>query len=161
MKRIMLFGLVFLFCVVVCAGCGRPKEDKIGKLEISEEGVTEEQVVSVPSEFAVPPPPGETQLQPPAREKVEPLVSAPVTSDMAIEVVKIGEGVEWNKKIQTALKNAGFYNGAVDGKLGPMSKKAIEEFQKSKGLKVDGKVGANTWRALESFLSMPPQSVTR
>ena len=57
-----------------------------------------------------------------------------------------------SKDIQTALKNAGFYAGAIDGKMGPKSKKAIEAFQKAKGLKVDGKVGPMTWAELEKYL---------
>jgi len=55
-------------------------------------------------------------------------------------------------EIQTALKNAGFYEGAIDGKIGPMSKKAIKEFQKVNGLEVDGKVGPKTWGVLEKHL---------
>ena len=57
-----------------------------------------------------------------------------------------------NKDVQKALKNAGFYAGSVDGKLGPKTKKAIEEFQASKGLKADGKVGPKTWAELEKYL---------
>ena len=57
------------------------------------------------------------------------------------------------KDIQTALKNAGFYTGTVDGKIGPKTKKAIEEFQKAKGLKVDGKVGPRTWADMETYLT--------
>ena len=57
-----------------------------------------------------------------------------------------------NKDIQKALKNAGLYTGSVDGKLGPKTKKAIEEFQSSKGLKADGKVGPKTWAELEKYL---------
>jgi peptidoglycan hydrolase-like protein with peptidoglycan-binding domain len=62
------------------------------------------------------------------------------------------------EEIQTALKNAGYYNGAIDGKLGPMSKKAIEEFQKANGLQVDGKVGPKTWLALSSHLNPPVET---
>ena len=57
-----------------------------------------------------------------------------------------------NKDIQKALKNAGFYSGSIDGKLGPKTKKAIEEFQSSKGLKADGKVGPKTWSELKKYL---------
>jgi len=57
-------------------------------------------------------------------------------------------------EIQTALKNAGFYTGSVDGKIGPKSKKAIEDFQSANGLKVDGKVGPKTWEALGKYLSV-------
>ena len=57
-----------------------------------------------------------------------------------------------NKDIQKALKNAGLYTGPIDGKLGPKTKKAIEEFQSSKGLKADGKVGPKTWGELAKYL---------
>ncbi len=57
-----------------------------------------------------------------------------------------------NRDIQKALKNAGFYAGSIDGKLGPKTKKAIEEFQRSKGLKGDSKVGPKTWAELEKYL---------
>jgi hypothetical protein len=59
--------------------------------------------------------------------------------------------------IQAALKNAGFYNGNVDGKIGPMTKKAIMEFQKANKLKADGKVGPKTWEALSRHLSTGAQ----
>jgi peptidoglycan hydrolase-like protein with peptidoglycan-binding domain len=61
-----------------------------------------------------------------------------------------------NQDIQTALKNAGFYAGDVDGKIGPKSKKAIEEFQKANGLNADGKVGAKTWSVLGAYLNAAP-----
>lgn len=57
------------------------------------------------------------------------------------------------QQIQTALKNAGLYNGAIDGKIGPATKRAIEQFQSSNNLKVDGKVGSKTWVALERYLN--------
>ena len=57
------------------------------------------------------------------------------------------------QEIQTALKNAGFYKGPIDGKIGRGSKRAIEAFQKQNHLKSDGKVGPKTWAALESYLS--------
>lgn len=60
------------------------------------------------------------------------------------------------QEIQTALKNAGLYTGVIDGKKGPMTKKAIEEFQKANGLEVDGKVGAKTWVVLSSYTNIPP-----
>jgi peptidoglycan hydrolase-like protein with peptidoglycan-binding domain len=60
--------------------------------------------------------------------------------------------------IQKALKNAGFYAGSVDGKKGPKTKKAIEDFQKANGLQADGKVGSKTWSALSKHLNMVPQA---
>ncbi|MFA6357842.1 MAG: peptidoglycan-binding domain-containing protein [Candidatus Omnitrophota bacterium] len=64
-------------------------------------------------------------------------------------------------EIQTALKNAGFYTGSVDGKVGPKSKKAIEDFQSANGLKADGKVGPKTWEALAKHLTAAPVSAKR
>ncbi|MBU1998586.1 MAG: peptidoglycan-binding domain-containing protein [Candidatus Omnitrophota bacterium] len=59
-------------------------------------------------------------------------------------------------EIQEALKNAGYYMGKVDGKIGPISKKAIEDFQKANGLIVDGKVGPKTWGVLGKYLKERP-----
>ena len=70
------------------------------------------------------------------------------------------ETLSHNQQIQTALKNAGFYTGSVDGKIGPASRKAIQEFQQSNGLKVDGKVGPKTLAALEKYLSNTSTTTT-
>jgi len=56
------------------------------------------------------------------------------------------------KNIQTALKNADFYNGPIDGKIGNRTKKAIRDFQKANGLVSDGVVGKKTWKLLEKYL---------
>jgi peptidoglycan hydrolase-like protein with peptidoglycan-binding domain len=42
------------------------------------------------------------------------------------------------KDIQGALADAGLYGGAVDGKTGPMTKAAIEKFQRRAGLELTG-----------------------
>ncbi|MBN1526470.1 MAG: peptidoglycan-binding protein [Candidatus Omnitrophica bacterium] len=57
-----------------------------------------------------------------------------------------------NEDIQRALKSAGFYAGSIDGKIGPVTKAAIQAFQKAKGLKVDGVVGPRTWAELQKYL---------
>lgn len=54
--------------------------------------------------------------------------------------------------IQTALKNAGYYTGNIDGKIGPLSEKAIKDFQAANGLTADGKVGRKTWAILKGYL---------
>ena len=56
------------------------------------------------------------------------------------------------KEIQTALKNAGYDPGSVDGKIGPRTRQAIKDFQKSKGLVPDGVVGPKTWASLSKHL---------
>ena len=55
------------------------------------------------------------------------------------------------KEIQAALKNAGFNPGSIDGKIGPRTRQAIKDFQKSKGLVPDGVVGPKTWTSLGRY----------
>ncbi len=62
------------------------------------------------------------------------------------------------QEIQTALKNAGYDIGLVDGKIGPKTKKAIEDFQSANGLKADGKVGPKTWSLLSKHLNPTAES---
>ena len=54
--------------------------------------------------------------------------------------------------IQKALKKAGYYNGAIDGKVGPGTRDAIASFQKDNGLTADGVCGRQTWSKLKSYL---------
>jgi len=54
--------------------------------------------------------------------------------------------------IQQALKNAGYYDGAVDGEIGPSTREAIRKFQSDSGLKADGICGRKTWELLQTHL---------
>ena len=63
-----------------------------------------------------------------------------------------------NSNIQTALKNAGFYKGEIDGDVGPLTKQAIREFQAENNLVIDGIVGPKTWEVLAKYL---PQSAEK
>jgi len=56
------------------------------------------------------------------------------------------------KQIQLALKNAGYYSGAIDGKIGKVTKDAIKAFQRANNLIVDGKMGKKTWELLRKYL---------
>ena len=64
------------------------------------------------------------------------------------------------REIQQSLKNAGFYQGAIDGKTGPMTKEAIREFQRVHGLKDDGVVGKQTWAKLSTYQDMTGSGAT-
>ncbi len=64
------------------------------------------------------------------------------------------------KEVQQALKMAGFYQGSVDGKMGPVTHQAVEEFQRINGLKVDGKVGNQTWSKLAQYAELSGSDAT-
>ena len=52
------------------------------------------------------------------------------------------------RNLQKALKNKGYYSGSVDGKYGAATTAAVVAFQSAQGLRVDGKAGPATQRAL-------------
>ena len=57
------------------------------------------------------------------------------------------------KQIQSALKNAGYEHGPIDGRMGKTTVKAIRDFQKANNLSADGKVGKETWSILSRYLN--------
>ncbi len=61
---------------------------------------------------------------------------------------KYGSNSDEVRQVQRALANLGYYSGPVDGVFGAKTKTAVEQFQKSKGLTVDGVVGSATLKAL-------------
>lgn len=63
-----------------------------------------------------------------------------------------------NREIQEALKGAGFYQGKVDGKMGPLTKEAVREFQRVHGLTDDGVVGKKTWEKLRAYAELSSSS---
>lgn len=56
------------------------------------------------------------------------------------------------QQVQTALKNAGYYTGTIDGKIGPKTQDAIKAFQTDHALKGDGIVGNKTWVEMKNYL---------
>ncbi|BAB05014.1 peptidoglycan-binding protein [Halalkalibacterium halodurans] len=52
------------------------------------------------------------------------------------------------RRIQERLINMGYSVGAADGIFGPITKRAVESFQRDTGLDVDGIVGRLTWNQL-------------
>ncbi|MDD5565454.1 MAG: peptidoglycan-binding domain-containing protein [Candidatus Omnitrophica bacterium] len=55
-------------------------------------------------------------------------------------------------QIQIALKNAGYYSGSIDGKMGAQTRNAIKTFQRDNNLLADGRVGKKTWSLLRGYL---------
>ena len=50
---------------------------------------------------------------------------------------------------QDDLNTLGFRTNGLDGIFGSATQKAVREYQKMRGLAVDGIVGCNTWRSLQ------------
>lgn len=71
----------------------------------------------------------------------------------ATAVSKNGSRGEEVRKIQTKLKNWGYYNGSVDGVYGWQTENAVRSFQKKNGLTVDGVAGVKTLNAMGIFTS--------
>jgi len=143
-KRSLIVALLgmFIFLMVASSGCrGHVKQAQ----ETMPQGTIE---TTVPTQEMAEVQPAETEetvvvdstAQPVPEEVSEPI---PMPTDIKTK----------NTQIQTALKNAGFYAGSIDGVAGPKTKSAIEEFQRAKGLTVDGKVGPKTWAELSKYLT--------
>ena len=66
----------------------------------------------------------------------------------AYETIPYGEQSDDVREMQSKLKAKGYYAGAVDGKFGPATQKAVRRFQSAIGIKADGKPGNKTLTAL-------------
>ncbi len=68
-----------------------------------------------------------------------------VQRNSSIEVLsKIGSRGDEVRRIQTKLKQLGFFNGTVDGIYGVKTQSAVRQFQKSVGITADGVAGSKT-----------------
>lgn len=52
------------------------------------------------------------------------------------------------ERLQQALAEAGYYDGRIDGDFGRGTRRAVQAFQRDRGLDDDGVVGSGTWDAL-------------
>lgn len=69
-------------------------------------------------------------------------------SAFAYSTIPYGKQGDEVRKMQNKLKEKGFLKDSVDGKFGPETQRAVRKFQKSVGIKVDGKPGEKTLTAL-------------
>ncbi len=155
MKK-FIFVVLTLGLVIYLVGCGKKQQpisetqepisiEELGKFDASIQTVPEVMTKTAPAVTVTPSsavPPAQTKAAEVKLEQLPP--SGPYRPTV--------------HEIQTALKNAGYYTGLVDGKKGPMTKKAIEDFQRANNLGVDGKVGLKTWDVLKPHLNPAPVS---
>jgi len=141
-----VFVLLGIFTVIYLAGCGKKQKS----LEEMQEPMSMEALSTLSAEKKNV---SETPAASAVKEPQPKPISAP--SPALEPLPPSGPFKPTAIQIQTALKNAGYYTGSIDGKIGPKSKRAIEEFQKAHGLVADGKVGPKTWAALSAYLNAP------
>ena len=67
------------------------------------------------------------------------------------QVMKLGASGDKVKQIQQWLTDYGYYSGNIDGDFGANTDKAIRDFQTESGLIVDGVVGNDTTKAMETW----------
>ncbi len=147
MKRLLSLGVVVLVLVAL-SGCGK-------KQEMEElQPITMESLSTVGS-------PAQSASDIKASEGKILVTNSVIPAKEVLPLPPQGPYKPTGIDIQTALKNAGFYAGNIDGKIGPKSKKAIEDFQKANGLKVDGKVGPKTWEAMNKASSAAIEPIKR
>ncbi len=150
MKK-FVFIILAIGLVAFLNGCGKKQQS----LEEMQEPMSMEVLNMINK--STPAGPGGAEVKPPAvPAQAAPVQVAPV-QPAAEPLPPVGSYAKPSiQEIQTALKNAGFYAGNVDGKIGPKTKKAIEDFQKANGLTADGKVGPKTWAAMAKYLTAAP-----
>jgi peptidoglycan hydrolase-like protein with peptidoglycan-binding domain len=153
MKK-FVFIILALVVVMHLVGCGKKEQsltemqepisiEELSKLDSSIQTVPEVVTKTAPAVTVTP-----SSAVPPAETKAAEIQLG--------QLPPSGPYKPTVREIQTALKNAGFYPGMIDGKKGPMTKKAIEDFQKANNLGVDGKVGSKTWAVLSPYLNPAP-----
>jgi len=140
MKKFVFITLA-LVMIIYLTGCGKKQQS----LEEMQEPMSMEELGTL-----------STQAKPAPEPNIPAAQPAPVTETKLESLPPAGPYKPTAQEIQTALKNAGFYTGLIDGKLGPLSKKAIQEFQKANNLDSDGKVGLKTWGVLSQYLNPLP-----
>lgn len=143
---------IFIFLMAIIAfGCSKKAEEvpSVTGLDIEkgDKDLITQTITSPEVE-----PQAQPEVQAPQPIQVEAKAIPPAQAPAAMPT---GE-LDRNRQIQAALKDANLYFGEIDGKIGPMTRKAIEDFQRMKNLKVDGKVGPITWGELQKYLAVEP-----
>lgn len=145
MYKFLTASFVLLMAGLLAAGCGRKEKlaesEMMMPMSVSVEGASP--TTNLITKTGAPVQVGSTPAEIVAAEQTPPATGTYIAPTV--------------QEIQQALKNAGIYSGAVDGKAGPKTKKAITEFQQQNNLTADGKVGSKTWEKLKVYLDQEQQ----
>ena len=168
MRHWKVGSVSLLIAVFALAGCAKKSTEQASITGTGFDSATTEELAQLPQQASTASQQAGVEVLPietsPITQGVPPIAGPTSSARDAARAAEAASAVAGtltrDQQIQTALKNAGIYNGAIDGKIGPASKRAIEEFQRRNNLKADGKVGPKTWAALEQFLSGAGQAPT-
>ena len=146
-KVMLLFGVVIL--AISLAGCATArKKEGPEVLELKNQvSLLEAQLQNKDDEISV--------LKDQLSSALEQRVSATPPADVAPytkSAVPESKTRFTIRQVQTALKNAGYDPGRIDGRMGKQTRDAVKSFQKANGLTVDGYVGKKTWLVLREYL---------
>ncbi|MDZ8257787.1 peptidoglycan-binding protein [Nostoc sp. ChiQUE01b] len=92
--------------------------------------------------------------------KILELAQASSTVTPSPAVLRYGSRKSDVQRLQTQLKQLGYYSGVVDGQYNANTEIAVTKFQKVKGLKLDGIAGPATQEKLQAALTAKKQFVT-
>ena len=148
-RRLRVAGLVM--AAVVVSGCASTQTAQGLKRLQSQVGLLDERVTQLERAGGTWPSAG--AVSEPATAVVPGAKTASTSSKSSASSSKPS-----TREIQEALKNAGFYQGAVDGKMGPATHDAVKEFQRVHGLTDDGVVGKRTWAKLSAYTDLSSSS---
>lgn len=126
----------------------------VTKQVLVDPGGVDQQVI--PAEFSDVP---VSRLIQPAGQVSQPV--APLTDTINTRVLRTPERFEWAPvlcntnanqssiaRVQSALTDAGYYTGPIDGIAGPGTQTALRSFQSAQGLPIHGNITARTAQAL-------------
>jgi len=154
MKKTFLF---LILSVLIFTGCQttqgyRPQTDELNnRIHLLENNVDKKdrEITRLYDEIS--------DLSKQVEEKDSELANLTKPKKLSLEVLEAKDGLGIIRvnaspaEIQTALKNSGYYEGTVDGKIGPNTINAIAKFQKEHGLVSDSIIGNQTWELLKTF----------
>ena len=89
------------------------------------------------------------------QKPVERVVEKPVETVVEKPAIMIGARGDEVRAIQKHLADGGFYAGEIDGIFGPITARAVKEFQKSVNLTVDGIVDRETFAYIGRITGEP------
>jgi hypothetical protein len=92
--------------------------------------------------------------------KILELAQASSTVAASPAVLRYGSRKPDVQRLQTQLKQLGYYRGLIDGQYNASTEIAVAKFQKVKGLKVDGLAGVMTREKLQAAIESKNQIVT-